>query len=80
VLAAAAAYAPSGTRAGPYFHTGKAYGSDATFIPISAVLNEGFDFLQIYGRERRVLRYDCTNGLHTIELEGDRLASSEITQ
>ncbi|HEY9225253.1 MAG TPA: hypothetical protein VIP11_01315 [Gemmatimonadaceae bacterium] len=66
VIAATTACATPGPRPGPYFYTNRGYGSDATFNPITTVLNEGFDFLQVHGRERRVLRYDYTAGLHMI--------------
>jgi hypothetical protein len=57
--------ASSGARA-PQFYTGKDYGSEATFNPVSQFLNEGFDFVQVRGREKRFLRYQYRGGLQTI--------------
>src|ERR1043165_5860999 len=36
------------------FYTGKSYGSDAAFNPVSEVLNEGFDVLGLRGQDRHI--------------------------
>src|SRR3954471_18120412 len=43
------------TKPQPHFYTGKTYGSEAAFNPLTQVLNEGFDVLALRGQDRHVL-------------------------
>jgi hypothetical protein len=65
---AKAAYPPARSPEGKkaYFYTGKSYGSEAAFNPVTEFLNEGFDVLNTPGYDRRVLnaRYDA--GFRTV--------------
>ena len=49
-----------------YFYTGKTYGSEAQFNPLSELINEGFDVLNTRGYERRVLRSPIDVGFRTL--------------
>jgi hypothetical protein len=48
----------AGRRPPGRFYRGLAYGSEAEFGPLNQLLNEGFDILQIEGRNRRMLSFD----------------------
>lgn len=59
-----AAPSPRGAPTGR-FYTGKQYGSEAAFNPVSVVINEGFDILQV-GSDRHVLRRDYASGARAV--------------
>src|SRR5581483_7875553 len=40
------------------FYTGKTYGTEAEFNPVTEVLNEGFDVLGTRGQDRHIFRRD----------------------
>ncbi|MCF7823731.1 MAG: hypothetical protein K9N35_06115 [Candidatus Marinimicrobia bacterium] len=42
---------------GQFFYTGKSYGSEALFNPVSVVLNNGYDIIQLGNRERTIFDY-----------------------
>jgi hypothetical protein len=52
------------------FYTGKDYGSEAAFNPLTQILNEGFDVLALRGQDRHVLDRglgaDATNVWHSV--------------
>ena len=48
--------APSGRRRGQRFYTGKKFGSEAQFNPLSLVVNGGFDQLRTQGADRHIFR------------------------
>jgi hypothetical protein len=45
---------PPGSKPTPRFYTGKEYGSEAAFNPLTQVLNEGFDVLALRGQDRHI--------------------------
>jgi hypothetical protein len=49
-----------------YFYSGKTYGSEAAFNPVTEFLNEGFDVLNTPGYSRRVLNGRLDLGLKTV--------------
>lgn len=49
-----------------YFFHGRTYGSEALFGPVSLLLNEGFDIIQLENWDRRVFEYDYRLGLSTV--------------
>jgi hypothetical protein len=49
-----------------YFYTGKPYGSEAAFNPVTEFLNEGFDVLNTPGYDRRVLVGRADRGVRTV--------------
>jgi hypothetical protein len=69
VLAAAACTRPQSAARNPEpegrFYTGKSYGSEAAFNPLTQILNEGFDVLALRGQDRHIfdrnLGADATN-------------------
>jgi hypothetical protein len=48
------------------FYTGKTYGSDAAFNPISEVFNEGFDVLGLFGQNKHIFNRGFEGDLHNI--------------
>src|SRR6266850_6181581 len=48
------------------FYTGKRYGSDAAFNPVSEVLTEGFDVLGLFGQDKHIFNRGFTADLHNI--------------
>ena len=53
-----------------HFYTGKTYGSEAAFNPLTQILNEGFDVLALRGQNRHILDRslgaDATNVWHSV--------------
>jgi hypothetical protein len=49
-----------------YFYTGKQYGSEAAFNPVSEFMNEGFDVLNERGYDRRILNGRLDAGMRTV--------------
>jgi hypothetical protein len=56
LLAACAPPAPPGSPSAPRFYTGKSYGSEAEFNPLTEIVNEGFDITQTNDHDRHVFR------------------------
>jgi hypothetical protein len=50
----ACAHQPPASKPKPRFYTGKDYGSEAAFNPLTQILNEGFDVLALRGQDRHV--------------------------
>ena len=48
------------------FYTGKAYGSDEAFNPISEVFNEGFDVLGLFGQDKHIFNRGFAADLHNV--------------
>ena len=48
------------------FYTGKTYGSDAAFNPVSEVLNEGFDVLGLFGQDKHIFNRGFTGDLQNV--------------
>lgn len=48
-----------------YFYTGKNYGSEATFNPVSVIINGGFDIFQVQ-RNRNISRVPFFHGLQNV--------------
>ena len=49
-----------------YFYSAKPYGSEASFNPVTEFLNEGFDVLNEWGWDRRVLNGRLDRGMRTV--------------
>jgi hypothetical protein len=50
----------------PWFYKRRNFGSEAFFDPLSEILNEGYDFLQIHGRDRHFLDFPYGAGFRVI--------------
>lgn len=49
-----------------YFYSGRSYGSEALFNPVSAILNAGYDLIQLDHVDRQVGRYPYRHGLRNV--------------
>jgi hypothetical protein len=58
--------APRAATTRNYFYSGKPYGSEAAFNPVSQILNEGFDVLNTPGYDRHVLNGRLDGRLRTV--------------
>ncbi len=63
--ACAEAPSPTGGPA-PRFYTGRDYGSEAQFNPLSEIVNEGFDITQSNDQDRHVFKRDYAIGAHNV--------------
>lgn len=50
----------------PYFYTGKEYGSEAQFSPLTVLLNGGYDILQLDKYEQEVFSYPLGKNAQTV--------------
>jgi hypothetical protein len=50
----------------PRFYTGKSYGSEAQFNPLSQIVNEGFDITQLNDQDRRIFKRNYTVGAKNV--------------
>lgn len=72
LVGAGCARVPATTQPGPEyrFYTGKAYGSESMFNPLTEILNEGFDVLALRGQNRHIfargLGPDAVNVWHSL--------------
>ena len=66
LIGLASACAPPAGIAPARFYTGKPYGSESQFNPLSEIVNEGFDILQTNSQDRHVFRRDYALGASNV--------------